>query len=896
MGFLSVVQTIWSASLPELSQIARIDVENDATPRLLVHDPVSSQSASLVLGSGMLNPAQARHETVVNAQRAFTLNGQNRSVDSATLDRLTGPISSTSAYLDGEGFAGHLVALHRTTVSGQDYLYLAEQNRAGLFAYRISPDGALSLADHQVDNVSRYLGGVVALDSLTVGGKTYLIAASIKENGLTVFEQGAGGALQLRGAFGFNEHLPVNQPSAIKTVEIGDRAFVLLASFSTSSLTVLEVNATGSLSFVDQVSDTLDTRFYRVAAMDTITINEQILVAVAGNDGGVSLFQLLPGGRLIHRETLVDEVTTALGGVSQLRFVTVGDRVELFVVSPGDGGLTRLALDLGPAGTVTQGPTGTSQNDVLSALSGGSQVNGWAGDDILIDGNGSDTLTGGSGADVFVFTPDGAADTITDFDYVRDRIDLSAFSGFYGADDFEITEIQGGLVLHWNDETLTIRTANGGALNPSLLTYRTLFNSDHVIIPDPLPIQGSSANETFIWANGPDTVDGGAGFDTLNYHSATSPAVVDLADSRQNAQAAAQDVLSNIEALEGTNGNDVFKGNDQINTLTGHAGNDLLEGRGGNDWLLPGNGYDTVNGGAGSDMVSFSDYRSFVRVDLNLGTAESIGQIDTLHNIENVTGSVHSDVIRGDDANNRLRGLGQYDWFIGSDGNDSYDGGSGRDMISYVYASGAVTVNLGTGQGVAGQAQGDTYISLERVTGSVHGDLFYGSSGEEDFRGIGGYDWFIGSGGGKDRYDGGSGSDTVAYWTSNEAVSASLLLGRGSSGDAARDLYTSIENLGGSNHDDHLTGDHGRNYLRGYFGRDTLLGGGGVDRLEGGASNDSLDGGYGWDYAIYSGNRHEYTIAIEGGTTTVTHLTGNEGTDTLINIEALQFADDLFYL
>ncbi|SPJ31305.1 calcium-binding protein [Falsiruegeria mediterranea] len=896
MGFFSVVQTIWSAHLPELSQTARIDITAGASPQLLVHDPVSGQRASLALTDGLLNPAQAGRANLSRDQQDFTFNGQTRSLDGATVDRLSGDHSSCTAYLDGVGFAGNLVSLHRVTLQGQDYLHVAAQGQSGVSTYRIAPSGALSHVGTQSDSASRYLKGVVALDSITVDGTSYLVAASQRENGLTVFTQNTNGTLRQVAAFGFAEQLPVDQPTAMETVMIGDRAFVLLTSFSSSSLTVLELDAQGELRFVDQVNDTQDTRFYRVSALDTITLNDQVLVAVAGADGGVSLFQMLPGGRLIHRDTLIDEVGTALGAVSQLRFVPMGDRVELFVLSPGDKGLTRLALDLGPAGTVTQGPTGTSQNDVLSALPGGSQVNGWAGDDILIDGSGSDVLTGGSGADVFIFAPDGNPDTIADFDHVRDKIDLSAFSGYYRIEDFQVTPLENGLVLRWQDETLTIYSARGGSLSPTVLTHSSLFNSDHVIIPDPLPTLGSGANDVFDWANGPSTVDGGAGFDTLDYSMAPTAASVDLMDNARNAGAATDDVLHSIEGLTGTGGNDTFRGTNQANTLTGADGHDLLEGRGGNDWLLPGRGNDTLDGGSGTDMVSFSDYGAFVRVNLAAGTATSGSETDILCQIEDVTGSIYGDVLQGDAGNNRLRGLGDYDWFIGTDGNDSYDGGSGRDMMSYVYAPGAVTVNLGTGRGTSGQAAGDTYTSIERVTGSIHGDLFYGSDGEEDFRGVGGYDWFIGSGGGKDRYDGGSGSDTVAYWQSSSGVSASLLLGRGSHGDAARDLYTSIENLGGSNHDDHLTGDHGRNYLRGYYGRDTLLGGGGVDRLEGGASDDTLDGGYGWDYALFSGQRNEYAISTRGDVTTVTHLSGSDGTDTLINIEALQFSDDLFYL
>jgi len=337
-------------------------------------------------------------------------------------------------------------------------------------------------------------------------------------------------------------------------------------------------------------------------------------------------------------------------------------------------------------------------------------------------------------------------------------------------------------------------------------------------------------------------------------------------------------------------------GDAENNTLTGNAGDDTLIGQGGDDILVPGAGNDDIRGGAGQDMVTFFDHEQAVSVDLEAGTARSGSDVNTLMEIENITGSIFGDFLWGDAGDNRIRALGNYDWMVGSDGADYYDGGGGRDMISYVYAPGAVEVDLGAGVGRAGQAAGDRYVSVERATGSIHPDLFFGGDGNEDFRGLGGYDWFYGSGG-RDRYDGGSGLDTVSYALATEGVIASLLLGYGSDGDAAGDLYTAIERLTGSSFDDILTGDHGRNQLRGMYGEDTLLGNGGIDRLTGGGSDDYLDGGAGFDYALYSQNRADYTITPGSVGVMVSYNGGGgEGTDTLFNIEALQFADDMVFL
>ncbi|WP_417526270.1 hypothetical protein [Marinovum sp.] len=341
-------------------------------------------------------------------------------------------------------------------------------------------------------------------------------------------------------------------------------------------------------------------------------------------------------------------------------------------------------------------------------------------------------------------------------------------------------------------------------------------------------------------------------------------------------------------------------GNDLIN---GNAGDDHLSGGDGFDWINAGGGSDRIDGGADRDMVSFvamtdsvgrSNVQYRLDIDLAAGTAVSSGnETITLTGVEQVTGTIFADRFTGDAGDNRFRGLGDYDWFNGSGGADTYEGGTGRDMVSYVASAQAVVVDLARG-GLAGMATGDSYDSVERVTGSIYADTLYGDGGENGFRGLGGYDTFIGSSGGRERYDGGSGLDTVSYHLSDAGVIASLLRGYGNGGDAARDLYTSIENLGGTSYADVLTGDNGRNNLRGLYGEDTLIGNGGIDRLAGGKSDDWLYGGSGSDFALFDGHRGEFTITRTGTRDSIVSWTGSgvgEGTDRLFDVEYLVFDD-----
>jgi methionine-rich copper-binding protein CopC len=71
----------------------------------------------------------------------------------------------------------------------------------------------------------------------------------------------------------------------------------------------------------------------------------------------------------------------------------------------------------------------------------------------------------------------------------------------------------------------------------------------------------------------------------------------------------------------------------------------------------------------------------------------------------------------------------------------------------------------------------------------------------------------------------------------------------------------------------------------------------GNDVLSGGQGDDSFDGGAGTDTAVFSGQFADYTISYDRllGTATLTdHRTGGDGTDSLRNIEKLQFSDKTF--
>ncbi|MCI5097169.1 MAG: hypothetical protein MRY77_12715 [Rhodobacteraceae bacterium] len=196
-----------------------------------------------------------------------------------------------------------------------------------------------------------------------------------------------------------------------------------------------------------------------------------------------------------------------------------------------------------------------------------------------------------------------------------------------------------------------------------------------------------------------------------------------------------------------------------------------VAGTDGADWLtLPQNWQDgmiSIDGGTGRDMMSFAALDSGMYV--NLGTGQAASRITsapfdmTMQAIENVTGTAHRDILVGGEPSEWLRGLGGNDTIFGRGvAADRYDGGAGRDTLSYVFAESGVSVSLFRGTGFAGEAQGDSLMGFEDVVGSFHDDIIWGDHGANKLRGGAGDDTLIGNGG-DDYLLGGFGQDVVLY-------------------------------------------------------------------------------------------------------------------------------------
>ncbi|XP_070994381.1 multifunctional-autoprocessing repeats-in-toxin-like [Oncorhynchus clarkii lewisi] len=139
------------------------------------------------------------------------------------------------------------------------------------------------------------------------------------------------------------------------------------------------------------------------------------------------------------------------------------------------------------------------------------------------------------------------------------------------------------------------------------------------------------------------------------------------------------------DTLLGGQGNDILIGNIGDDTLYGEEGSDTMMGGSGSDTFVPGPGADLVDGGPGRDTVLYQgDHERGEGVYVNLLSGEcrqADAEGDVLKDVENVIGTIYSDILvsgyepallKGSDGNDILVSLVGGDYLIGGEGSDIY--------------------------------------------------------------------------------------------------------------------------------------------------------------------------------------------------------------------------------
>ena len=450
------------------------------------------------------------------------------------------------------------------------------------------------------------------------------------------------------------------------------------------------------------------------------------------------------------------------------------------------------------------------------------------------------------------------------------------------------------------------------------------------------PHRLGNGNDTFVWnpGDGSDTVDGGAGFDTLDFNGANISENINIASSGGGVTLT-RDVanitmsLTKIEKIDFTarGGADTITIGDLSGTGVKEVDVDLSAT---GDGSSVGDGAAdnvTVTGTGKNDRIAISGSGTDVSVTglpaaVNINGAEGANDRLTIEagdgndtiNASALAAGIIGLTIDGGAGNDRIIGSQGDDTLIGGDGNDNVTGGRGNDVALLGSGNDSFTWNPGDGSDVVeGQAGIDTLlfngsnasenidisangsrVRLFRDVGNVTMDL----NGMEHIQlaTLGGADTITvndltgtdvdqvgvnlaATGGASDGLadnvivNGGNTADAIQISTRGSSVVVNGLAARTtvSGMDPSLDRLT-VNGLGG---DDTIDASHlhaGQINL-------TINGGDGNDTIKGSAGDDTVIGGRGNDVALLGGGNDTYVWNPGDGSDTVD---GQAGADTLV--------------
>jgi Ca2+-binding RTX toxin-like protein len=527
-----------------------------------------------------------------------------------------------------------------------------------------------------------------------------------------------------------------------------------------------------------------------------------------------------------------------------------------------------------------------------------------AGYDCLVGGQGSDTFDSGDGVDTMV------GGLGNDIYYVRDANDViveTAISSSGGID--EVRSFVTSYVLSDNVENLRYVSANNTTIGTA--DFTGIGNDMNNLIVGGSgndSLSGGAGNDTFTWTGGNDSVDGGIGLSDRVDFSFTGPSVasVSLIDVTETSDKnwsvkvytstsntpIFTEVLSNIEALKGTRGNDILRLGDGSTGITLDGGDGLR------DTL----DYSVITSAVTAVSVALNGATpASVRLSYNGNTL----RYDVVNNIENVTGAAGRDTLIGDVANNIFSGQG---------GNDSIDGAGGVNTADYSYikaGAGGLKVSLNLAEAVTASVSTsdiDTLRNIQNIVGSQNADCILGDSADNSISGGNGNDTISG-GAGNDSLDGGGNavgtSDRVDFsyvgpgntllitgasntWSASAGLNdqdtlknfEAILLGQGINTVNLSSITYAVTIDGSLGQSDSIATGTGSDSLLGGTGNDSFSGGGGSDTINGdGGTADFVD--FSW---ISTGSE---TITA-ANTTSWDYTDSNGAKGQLLNFERIQ--------
>jgi Ca2+-binding RTX toxin-like protein len=329
-------------------------------------------------------------------------------------------------------------------------------------------------------------------------------------------------------------------------------------------------------------------------------------------------------------------------------------------------------------------------------------------------------------------------------------------------------------------------------------------------------IGGGAGNDTMIGGAGADTMVGGAGNDGYFVDNAGDRVIEAAGEGIDTVHAAISYVLgAEVENLVLLANAIAGTGNDLDNLVTGNASDNIMDGA---------LGADVMAGSAGSDTYYVENAGDIVIENANEGvdTVRAAVSYALSANVENLILAAGAMVATGNDLDNTITGNASGNTINGAAGADTMIGGSGNDLYLVDNAGDLVTESAAEGF--------DTVLAAISYALTADVENLILAPGAGAINGTGnGLDNRIAGNAGNNALDGGGGTDTVDYSSTQHGIAVDLSAHQAVGSEIGIDGLVNVENvIGGAGHDT-LAGDSAANLLDGGAGADTMIGRSGDD-------------------------------------------------------------------
>lgn len=367
-------------------------------------------------------------------------------------------------------------SVSKFVVGGQLHLMVGGTYDNGVNVIRVEDDGGLTLINTLFDTNSTHLKDVDDVDVVYTSKGTYSFAVSPTEGGISVLRIFNNGAFRNTHNVDATDGVQLGRPTSVETVQFDGKTFVYTGGIGNDPISVFQLSDTGRLRLVEQVGGDDAEHIRKTYSMKSFETDGDHFLAVGGDTGGISIFEVANDGTLTLRSEIDHDLPSRTKTTADLEIKTIGDKT--FILAAGQDGdgvsVYRFVNDVNGVGVTASSNKsvikGSFKADVLLGSDGKDVIRAKSGDDLLLDGEHKDKLFGGPGSDVFEFTVDGKQDRVQDFQDGLDLIDLSA-SSVESLDQIEFTQLTNRAVrLDYDDEILIVRAWNKGDLNMSQLT------------------------------------------------------------------------------------------------------------------------------------------------------------------------------------------------------------------------------------------------------------------------------------------------------------------------------------------------------------------------------------------------------------------------------------------